>query len=239
MRLLLDFLCRFGWGLAAGLALTSPAEVTAGFFRVNSLVVMGIATFLIGILPPATTPGFSVLAPAILVLLRFCQGVGLGGEWSGASLLATEYAEKKKRAFAAMWPQLGAPFGFILANGFMLLLTIWFNFNSTVDGTDHSFLVWGWRIPFLASVVMVLLGLWVRVKLEETPVFKHAETRGEKVTAPVLEVFKTSWVQIIQGTFDGLQRCIRRPDSVTLRRVRRAILRGSGDVLLCSRLRTR
>ena len=137
----------------------------------------------------------------MLTILRFAQGVGLGGEWSGASLLATEYAEKKKRAFAAMWPQLGAPFGFILANGFMLLLTIAFDFDSTLDGTDHAFLVWGWRIPFLASIVIVALGLWVRFKLEETPVFQQAIKEDKRVKAPIAEVFKTSWVQIIQGTF--------------------------------------
>jgi len=166
---------------------------------IGALLTMGIATFLIGCLPTYLQVG--LWSPAMLTILRFCQGIGLGGEWSGASLLATEYAEKKKRAFAAMWPQLGAPFGFILANGFMLLLTIWFNFNSTVDGTDHSFLVWGWRIPFLASVVIVALGLWVRFKLEETPVFQQALQEDKKVKAPIAEVFKTSWLPIIQGTF--------------------------------------
>lgn len=168
---------------------------------IGALLTMGIATFLIGVLP--TYYQIGIWAPLILTILRFCQGVGLGGEWSGASLLATEYAEEGKRARAAMWPQLGAPFGFILANGFFLLLTVLMQFGTAGEdpSTSHAFLVWGWRIPFLASVVMVLLGLWVRVKLEETPVFKHAEKQGQKVTAPVLEVFKTSWVQIVQGTF--------------------------------------
>lgn len=168
---------------------------------IGALLTMGIATFLIGLLP--TFYQIGVWAPAILTILRFCQGLGLGGEWSGASLLATEYAEEGKRARAAMWPQLGAPFGFILANGFFLLLTIAMGFGTKDHhlGAEHPFLIWGWRIPFLASVVMVLLGLWVRVKLEETPVFRKAEKAGEKVKAPVVEVFKTSWVQIIQGTF--------------------------------------
>ena len=168
---------------------------------IGALLTMGVATFLIGVLP--TYYQIGLWAPLILTILRFCQGVGLGGEWSGASLLATEYAEEGKRARAAMWPQLGAPFGFILANGFFLLLTVLMQFGGAGQGlgTDHPFLLWGWRIPFLASVVIVLLGLWVRVKLEETPVFQQAEQRGEKVQAPVLAVFKTSWVQIIQGTF--------------------------------------
>ena len=168
---------------------------------IGALLTMGLATFLIGLLP--TYYSIGIWAPLILTILRFCQGLGLGGEWSGASLLATEYAEEGKRARAAMWPQLGAPFGFILANGFFLILTIVMQFGTAEHHAvgDHPFLVWGWRIPFIASVVMVLLGLWVRIKLEETPVFKKAEQQGEKVKAPVTEVFKTSWVQIIQGTF--------------------------------------
>lgn len=139
----------------------------------------------------------------MLTILRFCQGLGLGGEWSGAALLATEYAEEGKRARAAMWPQLGAPFGFILANGFVLILTSLLTFNSSRDATnlDHSFLLWGWRIPFLASIVMVLIGLYVRVKLEETPVFAQALKNNEKVKTPLVEAFKTSWWPMIQGTF--------------------------------------
>ena len=141
---------------------------------VGALLTMGIATFLIGLLPTYHQVG--LWAPAMLTILRFCQGLGLGGEWSGAALLATEYAEEGKRARAAMWPQLGAPFGFILANGFVLILTSLLTFNSSRDATnlDNPFLLWGWRIPFLASIVMVLIGLYVRVKLEETPVFAQA-----------------------------------------------------------------
>jgi MFS family permease len=97
----------------------------------GSLLLMGLATFAIGLLP--TYHQIGLFAPVLLALLRFCQGLGLGGEWSGAALLATETAEKGKRAQAAMWPQLGAPFGFILANGFFLLLTFWFNYDSQGD----------------------------------------------------------------------------------------------------------
>ncbi|KAA9393765.1 MHS family MFS transporter [Kocuria coralli] len=167
---------------------------------IGALLTMGIATFLIGLLP--TYYAIGIWAPLILTILRFCQGLGLGGEWSGASLLATEYAEEGKRARAAMWPQLGAPFGFILANGFFLLLTVIMGFTALDDsGASHSFLVWGWRIPFLASAIMVAVGLYVRFSLEETPVFKKAVERSEPVKSPVTEVFKTSWLQIIQGTF--------------------------------------
>ncbi|GAB3248655.1 hypothetical protein GCM10027562_07200 [Arthrobacter pigmenti] len=96
---------------------------------VGSLLTMGIATFLIGLLPTYTQIG--LFAPAMLAILRFCQGLGLGGEWSGAALLATETAKKGKRAWAAMWPQLGAPFGFILANGFFLLMTLWMGYTGS------------------------------------------------------------------------------------------------------------
>lgn len=168
---------------------------------VGALLTMGIATFLIGLLP--TYYHIGLWAPIMLTILRFCQGLGLGGEWSGAALLATEYAEEGKRARAAMWPQLGAPFGFILANGFMLLLTVTMGFTSvaTGDGLDHNFLVWGWRVPFIASVIMVAVGLYVRFKLEETPVFKQAVAKDEKVKTPLVEAFKVAWWPMIQGTF--------------------------------------
>ena len=168
---------------------------------VGALLTMGIATFLIGLLP--TYYQIGLWAPAMLTILRFCQGLGLGGEWSGAALLATEYAEEGKRARAAMWPQLGAPFGFILANGFMLLLTVAMGFTSLAAGDtiDHNFLVWGWRIPFIASIVMVAVGLYVRFKLEETPVFKQALEKDEKVKTPLAEAFKVAWWPMIQGTF--------------------------------------
>ena len=167
---------------------------------IGALLTMGIATFLIGLLP--TYYSIGIWAPLILTILRFCQGLGLGGEWSGAALLATEYAEEGKRARAAMWPQLGAPFGFILANGFFLVLTLVMGFVSVAEqGAEHPFLTWGWRIPFLASVVMVVVGLWVRFRLEETPVFQKAVEQGQKVQTPLTAVFRTSWLQIIQGTF--------------------------------------
>jgi MFS family permease len=166
---------------------------------VGSLLLMGLATFAIGFLP--TYHRIGLFAPILLTVLRFCQGLGLGGEWSGAALLATETAEPGRRARAAMWPQLGAPFGFILANGFFLLLTVSFHFDSTLQTLDDRFLVWGWRIPFLLSIVMVALGLYVRVKLHETPVFAGAMERGETLKAPLLQVFRANLKELILGTF--------------------------------------
>jgi MFS family permease len=165
----------------------------------GSLLIMGIATFLIGLLP--TWYQIGLFAPAILTVLRFCQGLGLGGEWSGAALLATETAEPGKRARAAMWPQLGAPFGFILANGFFLWLTTYFGYDSTRQDLTQSFLTWGWRIPFLASIAMVLVGLYVRLRLEETPVFSRAVARGERLQSPIFEVFRRNSKEILLGMF--------------------------------------
>ncbi|AZZ80388.1 MFS transporter [Gordonia alkanivorans] len=166
---------------------------------VGSLLTMGIATFVIGLLPNFDQVGY--LAPALLALMRFCQGLGLGGEWSGAALLATETAEKGKRAWAAMWPQLGAPIGFFFANGMFLLLIFGLDFDAKTSPADHAFMTWGWRIPFLASAIMVVIGLYVRLKLTETPVFAKAVEEGKKVKTPLAEVVRTSWRQLIAGTF--------------------------------------
>lgn len=166
---------------------------------IGSLLTMGIATFLVGLLP--TFMQIGLWAPVLLTVLRFCQGLGLGGEWSGAALLAAEYAENGKRAWAAMWPQLGAPFGFILANGFFLLLTTVFGYQSVDAQPDDAFLVWGWRVPFLVSIVLVVLGLYVRTRLEETPVFTRAAARGQKVKLPLAEVFRKHAKALVLGTF--------------------------------------
>lgn len=166
---------------------------------VGSLMTMGAATFAIGLLPTFDTVGY--WAPALLALLRFCQGLGLGGEWSGAALLATENAEEGKRGWAAMWPQLGAPIGFFFANGTFLLLMLVMGFDAKTATTNHAFLTWGWRVPFLASAVIVILGLYARLKLTETPVFTQAVAEGKKVRTPLAEVVKTSWRQLVIGTF--------------------------------------
>jgi len=120
---------------------------------VASLLVMGISTMLIGVLPSYEMVGW--VAPALLCLLRFGQGIGLGGEWGGAALLAAEYAPKGKRGWFGMFPQLGPPIGFLFAVGSFLLLA------NTL--TDAEFRAWGWRIPFLASAVLVVIGLYVRL----------------------------------------------------------------------------
>ena len=119
----------------------------------------------------------------------------------GSALLVTETAKPGKRATAAMWPQLGAPFGFLLANGFFLISTLAVGYNSAEHGDNHVFIDWVWRVPFLASIIMVAIGLWVRVSLEETPVFKRAIQKDERVKAPLKDVFRKNWWQLILGTF--------------------------------------
>jgi MFS family permease len=142
-----------------------------------------------------------LLAPVLLALMRFSQGLALGGEWSGAALLAVETARPGRRAWAAMWPQLGAPLGFLIANGVFLILISWLGHSNATADLNGAFLTWGWRIPFLLSAVMVAIGLYVRLKLTETPVFARAVERGERVKTPVAEVFRGSWRQLIIGTF--------------------------------------
>ncbi len=158
---------------------------------VASLMLMGVSTFLIAFLPSYAMIGW--WAPALLCLLRFGQGFGLGGEWGGAALLAVENAPPGWRARFGMFPQLGAPIGFILANGIFLTLGLTLN--------DVQFQSWGWRIPFLLSAVLVIVGLWVRLKLTETPDFIAMIEREAPPSAPFLEVFKTHSPQIIGGTF--------------------------------------
>jgi metabolite-proton symporter len=166
---------------------------------VGSLLMMGIATFVVGLLPTYQQVG--IAAPVLLAVARFTQGFALGGEWSGAALLATETAEPDKRARAAIWPQLGAPFGFLLANGLFLILIS--RLGHTTAGADPAgpFLTWGWRVPFLLSAVMVAIGLYVRLRLSETPVFAKALERGERVRTPLVAVFRSSWRELIIGTF--------------------------------------
>ena len=160
---------------------------------VASLLTMGVATVLIGCIPAGTTPGWAVAGPACLVVLRFCQGLGLGGEWSGAALLATENAPAGRRAIWGTFPQLGAPIGFIIAN----LVFIVLNANLT----DEQFLSWGWRVPFLASALLVIIGLYVRFKLIETPAFQAVVDSGNVAKLPLARVFTTSWRPLILGTF--------------------------------------
>lgn len=160
---------------------------------VGSLLTMGVATVLIGCLPTAQTPGWEFWAPFLLVVMRFCQGLGLGGEWSGAALLATENAPAGKRAIYGTFPQLGAPIGFIVANVLFLILNL--------SMSAEAFTAWGWRVPFLLSAVLVVVGLYVRLKLVETPAFQKVVDDGEVAKLPLARAFRTSWWQIVLGTF--------------------------------------
>ncbi|MCL2891691.1 MFS transporter [Brenneria tiliae] len=158
---------------------------------VASLLTMGISTVLIGLLPSYETIG--ILAPILLALARFGQGLGLGGEWGGAALLATENAPAHKRALYGSFPQLGAPIGFFFANGTFLLLS-WLL-------TDEQFMQWGWRVPFIFSAVLVLIGLYVRVSLHETPVFAKVAKAGKQVRVPIGTLFSKHMKATILGTF--------------------------------------
>ncbi|WP_144795800.1 MFS transporter [Microbacterium paludicola] len=166
---------------------------------VASLLTMGIATVLIGVLP--TFQQVNWVAPLLLLILRLAQGFALGGEWSGAALVATENAPKGKRAWYGSFPQLGAPIGFIIAN--FVFLTINWVLPHPEDPAlkSEAFLAWGWRIPFLFSAVMVIIGLWVRLKLVESDTFKNAEAKGAIHKMPLVTVFRHYWKQLILGTF--------------------------------------
>jgi metabolite-proton symporter len=145
---------------------------------VAALLTMGISTVAVGLLPTYSSIG--ILAPALLALFRLGQGLGLGGEWGGAVLLATENAPPGKRALYGMFPQLGAPIGFLCSSGTFLLLTSSLN--------DTQLLEWGWRVPFLASALLVFVGLYVRLRLTETPAFQQAIENNERVRVPMATV---------------------------------------------------
>ncbi|MDX0721555.1 MFS transporter [Sinorhizobium medicae] len=161
---------------------------------VAALMTMGISTVVIGLLPTYATIG--VVAPLLLALCRFGQGLGLGGEWGGAVLLATENAPEGKRSWYAMFPQLGAPIGFILSAGTFLVL------GEVMS--DEAFLAWGWRIPFVASVLLVIVGLYVRLKITETPEFQKAIDKRERVEVPVAAIFRSHKRSLVLGTFVAL-----------------------------------
>ncbi|HEU4620391.1 MAG TPA: MFS transporter, partial [Gammaproteobacteria bacterium] len=157
---------------------------------VAALLTMGLSTVAIGLLPTYATLG--VAAPALLALCRVGQGIGLGGEWGGAVLLATENAPPEKRAWYGMFPQLGAPIGFVLSTGGFVLLTAY--------TSEADFASWGWRIPFLASATLVLVGLYVRLKLTETPEFRRAVANDERVRVPMLTVLRAHPRMLVLAT---------------------------------------
>lgn len=161
---------------------------------VAALLTMGVSTVIIGLLP--TYAQIGVWAPLLLALCRFGQGFGLGGEWGGAVLLATENAPPGKRSWYGMFPQLGAPLGLFLSSGFFWVML---HFISQED-----LLAWGWRLPFLSSIFLIVIGLWVRLSITETPEFARAIEKEERVSVPVAEVFRNHKRNLFLGTFVAL-----------------------------------
>ncbi|HWL62159.1 MAG TPA: MFS transporter [Steroidobacteraceae bacterium] len=161
---------------------------------VAALLTMGISTVVIGLLPTYHTAG--LLAPVLLALCRFGQGFGLGGEWGGAVLLATENAPPGKQNWYGMFPQLGAPIGFVLSAAIFLLL------DGTLD--EREFLAWGWRIPFLASAALVVVGLYVRLRIEETPAFRRVLENDQRLKLPLLELFRAHGRALVLGTLGAV-----------------------------------
>ena len=157
---------------------------------VAALLTMGLSTVAIGLLP--TYAAIGVAAPALLALCRLGQGLGLGGEWGGAVLLATENAPRGKESWYGMFPQLGAPLGFFCSTGIFIGLT--------EKLSDAEFLAWGWRVPFLASAALVAVGLWVRLTLTETPEFQRAIERQERVRVPILVVVREHTSTLVLAT---------------------------------------
>lgn len=155
-----------------------------------TLSLMGGATFLIGLLPTYEQWGF--WAPACLISLRVIQGMGIGGEWGGAVLVATETSSKKRLGFAGSVPQMGVPIGMLLGTSAMA-------FIASVT-TEADFLAWGWRIPFVASVVLILIGLWIRKGLDETPAFEQAKKSGKIAKVPLIDTLKYHWKEVVLAT---------------------------------------
>ncbi len=155
---------------------------------VITLLVMGTATTLIGLLPTFETIG--IWAPILLVTLRFLQGLAVGGEWGGAVLMAVEYAPEENRGFYGSWPQMGSPIGLFLSTVL---------FTAVAALPDEQFLAWGWRIPFLVSVVLVGVGLYIRLKIFETPAFSRVKESGTEARMPIIDVLKYDFGKVLLG----------------------------------------
>lgn len=162
---------------------------------VLTLGLMGAATFLVGVLPTSDQVG--IWAPIMLVFLRFCQGFSAGGEWAGAALMAVEHAPAGRRSLWGSATQIGTPIGMLLATGLFLLMV--------AITTEEQFLAWGWRIPFFVSILMVLVGYYIRAKIDESPAFEEISQSAERERAPVVEVFRSHGrtVVIAAATFLG------------------------------------
>lgn len=153
---------------------------------IATLLLMGISTLLIGFLPGYSTLG--LFAALILVLLRLCQGLGVGGEWGGSVLLAMEYGHKGRRGFWSSWPQIGAPLGLVLST-----LTV----NIVQAATGSNFVSWGWRIPFFISALLIVIGLYIRLNILETPLFAQVKEQKREAKAPIIEAFRHSTPEIL------------------------------------------
>jgi MHS family shikimate/dehydroshikimate transporter-like MFS transporter len=156
---------------------------------VATILIMGIATFVIGLLPTFGTIG--VWAPVLLVVMRFCQGLGVGGEWGGAVLLVVEHAPANKRGYYGSWPQSGVPIGLLLSTAVFALVS-----NLPTD----QFLSWGWRIPFLLSVALIGVGLFIRLRVMESPVFQEVKSHHTVVKAPLIELLKRHRKEVLLAT---------------------------------------
>jgi MFS transporter, MHS family, shikimate and dehydroshikimate transport protein len=155
---------------------------------VLTLLIMGIATFAIGLLP--TYASIGIFAPILLLILRICQGLGLGGEWGGAVLMAVEHAPKERRGFFGSWPQIGVPAGLFLATIVVAILTSF---------SEEAFLDWGWRVAFWFSGVLVIIGIWVRLKILETPLFRQLKDKQAVVAVPFVELWRKHSKRTILG----------------------------------------
>ena len=153
---------------------------------VMTLIVMGVATTLVGLLP--TYESIGIWAPILLVVLRFLQGFAVGGEWGGATLMAVEYAPPGRRGFFGSWPGMGIPAGLVVATAV---------FTASSSLPPEQFLSWGWRIPFLVSIVLVAVGLFVRLKILETPAFQQMQESGGSSELPVVDVFRYYWRSLL------------------------------------------
>ena len=155
-----------------------------------TLLMMGIASALVGVLPGTATIG--IAAPILLVVLRVLQGIAVGGEWSGSVLLSMEWGKQRRRGLMASWPQIGVPIGLLLGTGAMTAIAL---------SDEAAFKAWAWRIPFLASLVLVAIGLWVRLKVMETPLFARLVTQRSVAKLPVAEVIKRHPTEIVLSAF--------------------------------------
>jgi metabolite-proton symporter len=157
---------------------------------ITTLLIMGIGTALIGVLPGYAAIG--IAAPLLLTVLRLLQGIAVGGEWGGSVLLAMEWGSEKRRGFMASWPQLGVPLGLLLSTAMVQIMS---------RATGPDFETWGWRVPFLVSVVLVGVGLYVRLRVLESPEFAAVKETGTVAKLPVLDAIRTQWRDILTSAF--------------------------------------